>query len=339
MSEFHVRRFEPGDEQGILDLFNSVFSEGNPAFEPRPLDVWSHIYLDNPAGHEILVATDADDKIIANYSAIPAFANVKGMKLRSAQAVDSCVAPAFRGSLRKNSVFVTIARTYCEMFGAAEEGQTNEYMWGLPNEKAFPVGTRIIGYKPVHCPMPRLYREPDEAWLESLRDVGAGIELRVSDGTDLGEMAALFERTVDENPLGVWKDEAYLTWRYMNWPTRPYRAVSAWRDDQMVGALVYRLGWMGQPLAPLVDWFGSGGDRAAIAAMTAHVAAETLAAGGKRLETWVTPGMSHHDTLLDLGLAREDSPFNLCIMVYSEHFDLEWAKANWAVTMGDSDIY
>jgi len=339
VSDFSVRRYQDGDGPAILDLFNAVFAEGNPSYVPRTLEHWEHIYLNNPAGHEILVATDTDGAIIANYSAIPAFCAVKGQRLRSAQAVDTCVARAWRGSLRKNSVFVTIARDYCEIFGQTNADYTNEYMWGLPNEQAFPVGTRIIGYRPVHVPMPKLSRELDQAWLDGLAQEGRGVELRESDGSDLGAMAELFERHLDQLPLGIWKDEAYLTWRFRDWPGRPYRAVSAWRGGQMLGALIYRLGWMGQPLAALVDWIGPGGDREAVAALLGHVAGETLAAGGLRVEGWATPRAPHFATLSGLGLTRSDSPFSLCIMIYSDHFDLEWAQDNWIVTMGDSDIY
>ena len=76
-----------------------------------------------------------------------------------------------------------------------------------------------------------------------------------------------------------------------------------------------------------------------MAALLGKVGELTLAEGGNRLETWVTPNMSQHGTLKGLGFTEETSPFNLCIMVYSDRFDLDWAKANWFFTMGDSDIY
>lgn len=339
MSNFSVRRYQPGDEQAILDLFNGVFAENNPNYVPRSLEHWRHIYLANPAGQEILVATDDKGEIIANYSAIPAHCSVDGVRLRSAQAVDTCVRKDWRGSLRKNSVFVTIARDYCEIFGQTNADYTNEYMWGLPNEQAFGVGTRIVGYQPVHCPMPRLFREADEAWVSGLEQAGAGVQVLASDGTDLAELSDLYARHTDQVPLGLWKDEAYLAWRYRDWPGNPYRAIKACRDGQLQAALIYRLGWMGQALVPLVDWIGRGDDRALLAALLAHVGRETLAAGGRRMETWVTPGARQWAPLQALGLTPEHSPFNLCIMVYSDRFDHARAVSSWVVTMGDSDIY
>lgn len=341
MSSFDVRLYEPGDEDGILDLFNRVFAEGNPAYVPRGMDTWKHIYLGNPAGHEILVATDPDGAIIANYSAIPTHCNVRGQRLRCAQAVDTCVDAAWRGSLRRNSVFVTIAKRYVELFGQTNEAYTNEYMFGLPNEKAFPVGTRIIGYKPVHCPLLRQSKIFEEAWIDELAARAEGVEVVESDGNDedLAALEALYLEHLASTPLAAWKDAAHLAWRYRDWPDVDYRFLIARRDGRPEAALVFRLGWMGQPLVPLVDWIGRGDDPALLAGLLAAVAGMAHQAGGRHLETWATPPMAHRATLLDLGFTEDPSPFNLCIMDFSEHFDFEWAKAHWILTMGDSDIY
>ena len=104
MSEFEVRPYEAGDEEGIVALFNRVFSEGNPGFEKRTVEDWSAIYLDNPAGMQTFVATDPDGLIVGNYSSIPAFCHSQGQRRMSTQAVDTCVDKAYRGRLSKRSV-------------------------------------------------------------------------------------------------------------------------------------------------------------------------------------------------------------------------------------------
>lgn len=339
MSSFTVRPYEPGDEEGILRLFNEVFSEGNPGFEPRTLDTWEHIYSRNPYERQVLVATDADGAIIANYSAIPVEMSVNGERRPSSQPVDTCVHKDWRGSLRKNSVFVTIAREFVREFCTTGAEFYNEIMWGLPNEKAFPVGTRIIGYQPVHCPMPRQVGAASPEWIDALVARAEGVSVEPAGAESLAEIAALFEACVDEAPLGTWRSEEYLAWRYRDWPGVDYQALLARRDGELVGALIYRLGWFGQPIVPLVDWIGRGGDVAATAALLAEVSRITVEAGGSRLETWTTPNMARNASLLDLGLAQEASPFNLCIMVFSATFDLDWAKRHWVFCMGDSDIY
>lgn len=339
MSGFTVRPYEPGDEEGILRLFNTSFSEGNPGFVPRTLETWRHIYARNPAGQQVFVALDAERNVIANYSGIPASLDVRGQRRWCTQSVDTCVHRAWRGSLRKNSVFVTIAKAFIQEYSAPEGPRPCDIMWGLPNQKAFPVGTRIIGYQPVHCPMPSQVAVLESAWIEGLAAHAEGVEVSEGGLDAYEQLGGLFERTRDEVELGVWRDAQYLGWRYRDWPGSPYGTMLARRNGELVGGCVFRRGWMDQPIVPIVEWFGRGGDRSAVAGLLATIARKAQGLGGRRLETWVTPSMTIQSSLRALGLVEEPTPFNLCIMVFSPSFDLEWAKAHWFVTMGDSDLY
>ncbi len=342
MSRFSVRPYEPGDEHGIVALFNRVFAEGNPAFVPRTLEAWRSIYLGNPAGLRVFVGLDADGSIVANYSGIPAVAVVRGERRTCTQAVDSCVDRAWRGSLRKQSLFVTIANEFIRHYTTDGREPFDDFMYGLPNEQAFPVGTRIIGYQPVHVPLHALVRElpPDApAWIDALRAQAGDVSVAEGSAADLVDAAALFEAHLAEVPLGLWRDRAYLAWRYRPRDDVQYRALLARRGGRLCGVLVLRLGWMGQPIVPLVDWIGPGADRDALAALLAAAARLALDAGGRRLETWITPAARHHATLLALGLASEPTRFNLCIMTFGPRCTLEWARSSWFFTMGDSDIF
>ncbi len=343
MSAFTVRPFEPGDEEGVLALFNRVFAEGNPAFVPRTMAMWRHVFAENPAGMQGFVGLDADRRIVANYASIPAAAVVAGRRRLCTQAVDSCVDRAWRGSLRKHSLFVTIASEFIRHYSTPGRQPFDDFMYGMPNEQAFPVGTRIIGYQPVHVPLPQLVREPDAAWIRTLeREAAADPALVVEEVDAAGDprTAALFAAGLDGWPLGIWRDDAWLRWR---WRPRPdgvsYGALLARRGTAPAAVLVYRLGWMGQPIVPLVDWVGGGGDRPALAALLAEVARRASALGGTRLVTWATPAMPHAATLAALGLRAEPSPFNLCIMTFVPELSADWAREHWCLTMADSDIY
>ena len=342
MSEFSVRLYQPGDEVGILDLFNRTFSEDNPGFVPRTPEFWRQLFQDNPAGLQIMVAVDAQRKIIANYSSTPAFLSVRGEKRLCTQIVDTCVDKEWRRSLRKGSVFVTIGAEFLRHFSTAGHAPFDDIIYGLPNEKAFPVGTRVLGYKPVHVPFYGLVHHvgaETEGFLAALEDQVGGLTIEERTGDDWSEVERLFLGHIDEVQLGLWRDAAYLRWRYAQRPHEPYRTLLARRGSRLAGALVVRLGWFGHKLLPLVDWIGPGADRQALAALLAAAGRLGVASGAQRLETWVTPNTLHHATLTALGLRPEATVFNLCIMVFAPDFDLDWAKANWFFTMGDSDIF
>ncbi|MGQ0553789.1 MAG: GNAT family N-acetyltransferase [Planctomycetota bacterium] len=342
MSQFNIRPYEPGDEVGIVALWNRVFSEGNPRHVDRNVEHWRALYLENPAGTQVFVALDADGQIIANYSSLPMACVLRGERSAAAQSVDSCVDKAWRGRLGKQSLFVTIARTYTEYWTTPGRLPFNEYIYGLPNELAFPVGTRVIGYKPVHVPMPALLRPlgPDTpAWLDELSRAAEGVTVEEFKGEDVSEAAALFTEHLAEVPLGTWRDAPYLSWRFRPLAGTQYHARLARRAGKLVGVLIYRLGWMGEPWVPMVDWIGSGHDRPAVAALLHAVVGHAHGLGGHRVETWVTPNMPLHTTLSSLGLQSAPTRFNLCIMTFGPRLELEWAKANWCFTMGDCDIF
>lgn len=342
MSEFTVRLYEPGDEVGILDLFNRTFSEDNPGFVPRTLADWQRLFEQNPAGQQMMVAVDAQQKLIANYSSTPAFCSVRGEKRLCTQIVDSCVDKAWRRSLRKGSVFVTIGAEFLRYFSTPGRQPFDDFIYGLPNEKAFPIGTRVLGYKPVHVPLYALVHHVNAGtagFIDTLAGQAGGVTVEELAGTDWSEIGALFDAHKSELQLGLWRDAPYLAWRYAPREVDPYRTLLARRGGRLVGALVVRMGWFGHRLLPLVDWIGPGADREALAALLAQACRLGLAAGAQKLETWVTPNTAHHATLASLGLVPEPTVFNLCIMVFSPDFDLAWAKANWFFTMGDSDIF
>lgn len=340
MTSFTVRPYEPGDEEGIVSLFNRVFSEDNPAFKARSVENWSSIYLDNPAGIQVFVAVGNEGDIIGNYSSIPSLCTLWGRAGLSTQAVDTCVDRRYRGRLSKGSVFVTIARSFIEHFSREGKEPFDDYMWGLPNEQAFPVGTRIIGYQPVRCPMPVWSMDLESEWVETMESKGAGCVIENWDMEGAADLAErLYLAHADEAPLGLRKDAAMLRWRYRPREDVQYGVFVAKRDAEAVGLLVYRLGWMDQPLVPLVDWLGGGADVEATAGLLGAVGKVAVEKGGRRLETWVSPTSPRATTLSTLGFEKGDSPFNLCIMTFAPEFRPDWSREDWSVTMGDSDIY
>lgn len=143
-----IRVYEPGDEHDILELFNSVFRVDNPDFVPRKLSHWNWRFRDNPEGHQTLLAI-ADDRVVGLYTGIPArwrFPYGTGL---GTQAVDSCIAPEYRRSLRKTGLFMTLARQWFDEFRGPDK---NHIGYGFPNPQAFRIGTKRLGYLPVRSP-------------------------------------------------------------------------------------------------------------------------------------------------------------------------------------------
>jgi len=227
MSRFTVRPYEPGDEEGILALFNAVFGEGNPAWVPRTMDTWRHIFLANPHGVEITVAVDADGEVVANYSGIPAVLWVKDELRPCVQGVDTAVHADWRGLFGEKSVYRQVTAAFTDRWCRTGSDFYNEILYGVPNRQAFAAGSRVIGYKAVHRPLVRTVKEFGPEWIDELEARTEDVVASESDWSDLAEVAALFAAHRHEIPMALDRGEAYLGWRYRDWPGRPYRALVA----------------------------------------------------------------------------------------------------------------
>lgn len=337
---FTVREYRPGDEEGIVDLFNLVFSQGNPTFIPRTVDVWRHVYLGNPFGHQIMLGVDGAGTIIANYSAIPTAQSVRGERRLGTQIVDTMVHPEWRG-MRRGGVFAEVTGAWKDRFCHPPGPEYNDYFFGVIDDQIFKVGSRVVGYVAWHWPVPVWTRPVDEPWIAELGAAADGVVVTPSDWSGLEAWQALFERHVDEVPLGVWRTAEYLAWRYRDWPGAPFSALEARRDGELVGGLVYREGieWEARPAFLLLDWVGRSDDRAAVAALLAEAGRRALAADRPRVEGFPGPGSARPATFAALGMVSEPSRFNSAGMIFSDGFDDDWLRENWTLAMGDFDVY
>jgi hypothetical protein len=339
-ARFTVRPYRDGDEHAILALFNDVFRVGNPDFVPRTLAQWNWAFARNPEGHHTFVAESAG-RLVGTYTAIPArWRFPEGVHL-GAQAVDTVVAPEFRRSLRKNGLFLTLADRWFDHFGRKER---DRIVYGFPNPQAFRIGTTKVGYLPVHCPV------------QELALPVAAAQSWAPDGVHVVEVER-FGREVDAfdeslaagRGISAVRDARYLNWRYADCPTTRYRLLRAESaSGKLRGFLVHGLGWHGfrREIAPIVDFLVAPGDATTWRALLGDAAraadAAGAVAGAPRLDTllaWAPPPHRHWRDLTALGFRPEPSRFNLCIRIFTDSFDLEFARAHWYVVMGDSDIY
>lgn len=346
-NEVTIRPYRAGDEVGILALFNEVFGENNPSFTPRTLAHWNWQFRDNPLGHHTYVAVGtADDgsetsRVVGTYTAIPGVWLHEGEPFSGSQAVDTCIAKEYRNSLKREGLFLTLARAWFDRFG---QPFADRIVYGFPNPIAYRIGTKQLDYRPVHTPVVSLVRDFEPKWVEYLGGMGA-------DSMDVRELAsvpaesgALFDAMAagsSELRLVLRRDAAYLKWRFFDCPTFRYRLLGAYAKatSELRGLLFLRTEWFDKPIAPLVDWIVRGDDQAAFAALAQAAARLAESAGKARLETWVPPWSPHAKTLQTIGFAPDASRFHLCIRVFGLPFDEAWAKEHWYFTMGDSDVY
>jgi len=338
---YTVRPFRPGDEAGILALFNSVFGEGDASFEPRTPEQWRWLYRANPAGTQIVVAVEDDGAVIGHYACLPARARVDGEVVIAGQGIDSMVRADYRRGLKREGVFLQTARGYFEHFG---HWPICGFGYGFPNRQAYPIGVRLVGYETVVKPLPTLYRNFFEAGDDD--EVGrahadAVARLEAVEVDRFGAVAdELWARLEAHFPFALVRDAAYLDWRYAACPWLGYRRFVVREHGGTVRALfVSRANWQRQPIGALIDFLGAPDDAAAVALALRTTTRIAREAGQARVEAWFPERSPWFRHALGSGFKSESCQYVLCVMLYRERPDLAWVRERWYWTIGDSDVF
>jgi GNAT superfamily N-acetyltransferase len=87
----NIRNYQNGDEIGVNNLHNSVYSAN------RTLSVWEWEFKENPLGRTIFVITEDNGEIKGSQSLIPAYLNIRGEKIYSAKSEATLLHPDYRG--------------------------------------------------------------------------------------------------------------------------------------------------------------------------------------------------------------------------------------------------
>jgi len=329
--EIAIREYRPGDETGILALFNRSFADVDPGFEPRDLETWRWLYQRNPSGRRIMLAVAPDGRLVSQYAGLGQRVALRGTRVRANLAVDSMSDPDRRG-LQRPGPFVRTGRVFAQRFGGRAPG-SDAFMWGLPEPPAWRVGRRFLGYQVVRN-LNRLVRHPAAA--------AAGPGAR---GLEVGEVSSipeqtelLFARVAAERGALVVRDAAHLSWRYLEHPRVRYRMAATRADGELRGLAVYRAGvFEGERCGLLCDWLVRPGDEPAAEALRGWALAAARA-DGLPLTAVFPDNAPEFLGFQRAGFRVRPTGRTLVARSYRRDVSVDWLRANWFMTLGDTDL-
>jgi len=245
-----VREYREGNEVQINELFNKVFQE------KRTLREWEWKFKQNPYRdlHLITVAEDAG-KIVGHYASIPVFMQCGSERFLFAYPVDTFVHPDYRNL----KIISDLYSTHKEI--GAKRGYIGAF--GFPNEQAYMVGKRLLGYYDL-LKLSNLYcrlnwRQPVK---RRLKGIPVSLEKAIQKASSKYysvyfsqrpyKLEIIDEYIFDERINRLWervhqhfsilciRDLPYLTWRYMSNPLKAYNILAV-GDEEINGYLVYRI--------------------------------------------------------------------------------------------------
>lgn len=330
-----ISAYKPGDEAGILELFNSVFGIG------RPMEVWNWEYRDCPEGIHCFLGHLDDGQIVSQFCSIPSRVKIGSDEYLFGQIVDSMVHPNFRGSLKKKGLFASTVQAYVDHLGRADK---ELIMMGLPNPQAFRVGKKLCGY----VPMTKIYVhtkavEPDTTLPMPPIDVSFRMnEFRVQVvGRFSDDVRELWERVAPHHAVATVRSAKHLNWRFPDSPQWDYVLVEARgaEDNALHGYTVLRQKWLDQPDLMIADWFIDPevpGVANALLANAEHLAAK---AGMTAVKCLLNPMCEESRFFEDEGYDLTPTPFRMVSRTYDESIvTVPWLNRHWYYTMGDFDV-
>jgi GNAT superfamily N-acetyltransferase len=263
-NELDIGFYQPGDEEGILDLFHRTFPK-----IPREMEDWLWEYQRNPFASPLIALARANGKVVGQeaYFAVPMKAS--SSRLIGGQSVDTMVDPICRGQgVFKKLVLATF-----------QEGARRKIplYYGFPNRNSYHGYIQRFGWVEVG----------KVARLLKVLDLGAALQARLPWPTLASLIGTLakpllwayfsgrgkrensfslepiqrFEADTDRlwqslrerYSYTVEKESAYLNWRYLDHPSAGYKAWALRESSTLRGFAItrtvdlsYRLGSVGE---------------------------------------------------------------------------------------------
>ena len=325
--------YRDGDEQGIVDLFNLVFPVD------RTLDQWLWQFRDRPHGHHTYVGRLDDGMVVSQFTSMPQLTKVHDERVHFAQIVDSLVHPDARGGLKRRGLFGLTLLNHSYEYGFKEKECVQ---MGLPNPWAYRLGKQTLYYVPLTKTYTHTKQVEPDAGLPKLdgdvRGLGNTYHAREIDGIPEG-YAGVQEAVEARHAITAIRDEAFLTWRYLNNPHHDYRYVEI-RDPggELAGFAVLRESWLGQPCLAICEWMPSDYEGAADALIRAaeHVAKQ---AGMNQVKCLLNQMAPESRMFEDRDYWLERTDFRLVAHSYDPQFLTEdEINRHWYYSFGDFDV-
>ncbi|MFI5372214.1 MAG: GNAT family N-acetyltransferase [Candidatus Eisenbacteria bacterium] len=218
------RRYRPGDEHALMELFNAEFGLN------RSIEHWRWQFADNPYGGPYIILAErlSDGMLVGSHVAMPFPLNVLGLPRVGGHTLDLVVHHDFR----RQGIFETTARSCFDWMA----GEGVAAVVAFPNASSYPGFVRSLGWHRIVFPHRWDLRVgtrglsggslsraagpvldvPVRAWSRLalyLRDVKRDSTIRVVSSVP-ATVDDLWERIRSGEVLSLWKDRKYLAWRY-----------------------------------------------------------------------------------------------------------------------------
>jgi len=351
MGRWKVRDGDEKDMEEILSLRKIVFGE----MEKDKLDenFWKWEFEEGPDGKALIYIVEDGDKIIGHFADIPRLFSVQGETVLGTSSVDLMVHPDYR----QKGIFDAMAR-----FGVQQVKQRRGlFMMGFAIRRESISGLKKIGWREIDkLPVlvyPIRFRGILNRYLHfpllSLL-LGGGVRFiylllyglrrkKKSEGIEIQEIDT-FDESFDHfwqevsslySVMGV-RNRNYLTWRFLQHPTRNYTVYRAKKSGEMKGYMVMRkVDLLNFDSAVIVDLLAL--DEETLSALVEKGIQHSRQEGNDLLGMMVPQRHLYNKLLRRKGFVPSPKSFHLIIYPQSDR-EVLFSPESWYVNWGDNDV-
>ena len=343
MPKLSYRPYQPEDAEKLCRLQAAVFGI------TRTPEYWRWKYRANPAGNDnTWVAEDAEtDSIVGMNGLVPIRVGVYGEQVIAYQSLDIAVLEEYR----RYFVHFEIARR--------QDSGDCAFVFAFGEAVTVKVSTALMGYVAVG-PTPRVVKPlslqpfvpPRWRGLARFADPVFRLVTRPRStsppsGATIGRVDRFDERydrlwreEAKRHPLAVWRDSAYLNWRYLDTPEEGYEAYGMEREGQVLGfSVLRRVAVDGRPRGRILELAAAEDDPVITRALLSHAVSRFTE---RRLETaaaWIFAADPRWSAMKDLGfISRPRAGRQMVVRTENGVVPTEMTATpdNWRISWGDS---
>ena len=350
MSEIIVRPYQPGDEVGIVSLFNKVFPQ------KISLEHWRWKYQENSAGFPLISVAVDGTKIVAHRSYIPANFVLGGKVVKATHSVDFMVHPHYRkrgitGQMSQltGQQLRTASISFNYTFPMPHVEALVKHLTGF--KTAFPVPSWAKLRNPAYFLKRPLLRYPSIqsrfrtlglAMLKgrpqqpSFQQTTLSKKLNLKHVDEYDESADILWNTVaDRHRVSRIRDTRYLNWRY---DPKRYSKLAFYNGPKLNGFVVVAVDmWHGWVIGHIVDVLAI--DSHSVRVLLDGALDNLRDQGVDLIRCWISPDAIVEPELVRLGFRSRPPPGNVLVGVYDHNIDgdILLNPENWYLTQGDAD--
>jgi len=325
MDRASMRVYRDGDEARINDGFNEVFGLR------RPLEEWRWKFRELGGGSEIMLALDESGNVVAHYAAIPVTLKVGELVVRAGQIVDIYSRPGAREGLAAARVFRDLVRRFVAEFCSPDRLAVT---YGFPG----PRHVSLVRLGVAKHGEAEMTPQPVQRWTRNAAVRGRLWSRHdVQVGFDAPTLDALWARSRDRYMVGVVRDAAWISRRFVERPGVEYVHLAVRRRGVTHAWAVVRPAAPATALAELV-WDGE--SPLAMLALDRAVGHLARRAGADRVEMWLSGDARAAEVFTGCGWVAEPHPDGLHMAAYTfdPRLDPDSFPGNFYLTMGDADL-